>query len=69
MGDLIEKYALKKRVELVFVRHVTDYRFEGIIEEISDGFIYFIKDDKYNGKLEHHLININNIIDIRLLDN
>ena len=69
IGNLIEKYALKKRVELVFVRHVTDYRFEGIIEEISGGFIYFIRDDKYNGKQEQHLININNIIDIRLLDN
>ena len=69
IGNLIEKYALKKRVELTFVRHVTDYRFEGIIEEISGGFIYFIKDDKYNSKQEHHLININNIIDIRLLDN
>ena len=66
--NLIEKYALNKRVELVFVRQISDYRIKGVIKEINGGFIYFIQEDKLNNTQESHIININNIIDIHILE-
>ena len=68
LQNLIEKYALNTRVELTFVRQISDYRIIGKIEEISGGFISFIKENNYNNTYEHHLINISNIIDIHILE-
>ena len=65
--NLIEKYCLNKRVVLKFVKQISEYRFEGKILEISGGFIYFKREDKYNNTEENHIINLDNIIDIHIL--
>ena len=65
--NLIEKYCLNKRVELKFVKQISEYRFEGKIMEISGGFIFFKREDKYNNTDENHIINLNNVIDIHIL--
>ena len=66
--NLIEKYALNKRVELTFVRQTSDYRIVGKIEEVNGGFVLFIKENGFNNTQEKHIININNIIDVHILE-
>ena len=61
--NLVEKYALKKNVKIYLDKQIGENMgFKGIIEDIKDGFIYF--KDEYD---EFHILNIKNIIDIKIL--
>ena len=60
--SLIEKYALNKNVRIYLERQIGDcLSLSGIIEEIKDGIIYFHDDEN-----EFHILNVKNIIDIKL---
>ena len=61
--NLIEKYALKKKVKIYLDRQIEEKLvFSGIIEEIKDGLIYF--KEEHN---EFHILNMKNIIDIKII--
>ena len=61
--NLIEKYALKKKVKIYLDRQIEEKLvFSGIIEEIKDGLIYF--KEEHNG---FHILNMKNIIDIKII--
>ena len=61
--NLIEKYALKKKVKIYLDRQIEEKLvFNGIIEEIKDGLIYF--KEEHNG---FHILNMKNIIDIKII--
>ena len=60
---LLEKYALKKSVKIYFAHQISSKLYmNGAIEEIKDGFIYFLEENN-----KYHLLNIKNIIDIELI--
>ena len=64
--NLIEKYALKKYVKIFFEKPIDDRTtMTGIVDEVGDGFL--LLNDDIEGFQQ--IINVNNIIDIKILNN
>ena len=64
--NIIEKYALKKDVKIFFEKPIDDRTtMTGIVEEVGDGFL--LLNDDIEGFQQ--IINVNNIIDIKILKN
>ncbi len=62
--NIIEKYALKKYVKIFFKKPIDDRTaMTGYVDEIGDGFL-LLNDDV---EASQQIININNIIDIKIL--
>ena len=60
--NLIEKYAMKKKVKIYLEKNVGNYMIlSGFVEDANDGFIYF--KDNLN---KFHILNIKNILDIEI---
>ena len=64
--NIIEKYALKKYVKIFFEKPIDDRTtMTGIVDEVEDGFL--LLNDDIEGCQQ--IINVNNIIDIKILNN
>ena len=64
--NIIEKYALKKYVKIFFEKPIDDRTaMSGYVDDIGDGFL--LLNDDIEGCQQ--IINVNNIIDIKILNN